>query len=284
MALMSGILISSIVLFKYDIMQDQIRFLQEYQKPGLSRWVESFVSTFLYQVHPFISIAALYATVAAIKKKDLRFLIIGWLILLIFVFQIRRSRYVLVAFPMLTLMAAYGIAQIKSLEIKRVLVSCITIASIVVAAFAYMPFLKSISTVNLKNAGKFLNTLNIAKLEVFTVPSKEPVVNPAVSVPILDLFTEKDLVYYHDAAFTVPFEKIKESPLRFTWEYTNPEYYQGVYSGVTDNSAVAVIANVNIKEFPDSIINKIEVYKLAKVFKVSTGRFQYSPAVSIYLR
>ncbi len=257
--------------------------MQEYQKPGLSRWGESFVSTFFYQVHPFISIAAIYATVTAIKKKDLRFLIIGWLILLIVVFQIRRSRYVLVTFPMLTLMASYGIGQMKSIEVKRVLVSCIAIASIVVAAFAYIPFLQSISTVNLKNAGRFLNSLNIAKVEVFTLPSQRPVVNPAVSVPILDLFTDKDIVYYHDADFAVLFEKIKESPLRFTWEYSNPEYYQGDYCSVTDNSAVAVIANMNIKEFPDSIKKKIAGYKLAKVFEVSTGRFHYSPAVRIYL-
>jgi asparagine N-glycosylation enzyme membrane subunit Stt3 len=282
-ALMSGIFISSIVIFKYDIMQGQINFLQEYQKPGLSRWRESFVSTFFYQVHPFISIAAVYATVAAIKKKDLRFMIIGWLILLIVVFQIRRSRYVLIAFPMLTLMASYGIGQMKSLEVKRVLVSCIVVASIVVAAFAYIPFLQSISTVNLKNAGKLLNSLKISKVEVFTAPSQRPVANPAVSVPILDLFTNKDIVYYHDADFAVPFEKIKESPLRFTWEYTNPEYYQGDYRSATDDSAVAVIANMNIKEFPDLIRRKIEGYKLAKVFEVSTGRFHYSPAVRIYL-
>jgi asparagine N-glycosylation enzyme membrane subunit Stt3 len=282
-ALMSGIFISSIVIFKYDIMQGQINFLQEYQKPGLSRWRESFVSTFFYQVHPFISIAAVYATVAAIKKKDLRFMIIGWLILLIVVFQIRRSRYVLITFPMLTLMASYGIGQMKSLEVKRVLVSCIVVASIVVAAFAYIPFLQSISTVNLKNAGKLLNSLKISKVEVFTAPSQRPVANPAVSVPILDLFTNKDIVYYHDADFAVPFEKIKESPLRFTWEYTNPEYYQGDYRIATDDSAVAVIANMNIKEFPDLIRRKIEGYKLAKVFEVSTGRFHYSPAVRIYL-
>jgi asparagine N-glycosylation enzyme membrane subunit Stt3 len=282
-ALMSGIFISSIVIFKYDIMQGQINFLQEYQKPGLSRWRESFVSTFFYQVHPFISIAAVYATVAAIKKKDLRFMIIGWLILLIVVFQIRRSRYVLITFPMLTLMASYGIGQMKSLEVKRVLVSCIVVASIVVAAFAYIPFLQSISTVNLKNAGKLLNSLKISKVEVFTAPSQRPVVNPAASVPILDLFTNKDIVYYHDADFAVPFEKIKESPLRFTWEYTNPEYYQGDYRSATDDSAVAVIANMNIKEFPDLIRRKIEGYKLAKVFEVSTGRFHYSPAVRIYL-
>ena len=120
-------------------------------------------------------------------------------------------------------------------------------------------------------------------MEVFTAPSQKPVVNPAVSVPILDLFTEGEIVYYHDADFTVPFEKIKESPLRFTWEYSNPEYYQGNYCSVTDNSAVAVIANMNIKEFPDSIKKKIAGYKLAKVFEVSTGRFHYSPAVRIYL-
>ena len=282
-ALMSGILVSSIVFFKYDIMQGQINFLQEYQKPGLSRWGESFVSTFFYQVHPFISIAAIYATVVAIKKKDLKFLIIVWLILLIVVLQIRRSRYVLVTFPMLTLMASYGIGQMKSLEVKRVLVSCIAIASIVVAAFAYIPFLQSISTINLKNAGNLLNSLKIAKVEVFTVPSQRPVVNPAVSVPILDLFTDKDITYYHDADFTVPFEKIKESPLRFTWEYTNPEYYQGDYFSVTDDSAVAVIANMNIREFPESLRKKIAGYKLAKVFEVSTGRFHYSPAVRIYL-
>ncbi len=282
-ALSAGILAGIPVLLKFDVIHDQIRFLREYQMPGLKRWGESFVSTFFYQVHPFITAAALYSIYAAFKKRDLRFLIAGWLIFLVVLLQIRRSRYVMVIFPMLTLMASYGLQAIRDLEVRKYIVSCIVAASLVTAIFAYLPLLQEMGPVNLENAGRFLNSADVEKADVFTVPSEDTAVNQAVSVPALDLFTDKAVYYHYDAALSPPFEKIEKSPLRFTWEYRNPEYYYESSDSSGKNAAIAVISNGVPLSMPDRIRRKIKGYKKARVFSASTGLFSYRPVVTIYL-
>ncbi len=282
-AIAAGVLIGIVILFKYDIISGQIEFLREYQAPGLRRWGESFVSTFLFQIHPFITIAALYSIYEAFRKKDFKFLIISWLVLLIVLLQIRRSRYVLVVFPMLTLMASYGLQKIKKTEVRRYVVSCIVSVSLAVAMFAYLPFLQAMSMVNLKKAGEFLNSIDTEKIDVFTVPSTKSAVNSSVAVPILDLYTEKDIRYRYDYNSSLPLESIETSPLRFTWEYKNPEYYMRANEAPMENSAIVVIFNRDVKVLPEHIEEKIKGYNKVRTFDTATGLFRYSPVVAIYL-
>jgi hypothetical protein len=279
--LAAGLLAGLIVMFKFDVISGQIEFLLDYQAPGLRRWGESFISTFFYQVHPFITIAALYSVYETFRKKDRKFLIVSWLIFLIVLLQIRRSRYVMIVFPMLTLMASYGLQKIKTMEIRRYIVSSVVAASLVVAIFAYLPFLQSTSLVNFKDAGSFLDSIDADRIEVFTVPSKETVVNPAVSVPLLDLFTKKNILYHYDRSFSLPFEKIEKSPLRFTWEYKIPGYYFDDYKTGVNNSVLVVIYNASVKKFPNDIEEKTKGYENIKVFENSSGIFRYSPALTI---
>ena len=58
-----------------------------------------------------------------------------------------------------------------------------------------MPLLKSMSLVNLRNAGSFLDSDGTGKVEVFVLPSAKSTVNPSVAVPILDLYTGKEILY-----------------------------------------------------------------------------------------
>jgi len=250
--------------------------------PGLRRWGESFTSTFLYQTHPFISISAIFSIYVAIKKRDLKFLIISWLIILIVILQIRRSRYVMLVFPMFTLMASYGLSYLKSSNLKRYIVSSIVSFSLVVAIFAYLPFLKTMSAENIHGAGNFLNTINATVVEVFTIPSDESSVNPAVSVPVLDLYTSKDIRYLYDDKDVPPLEEIKESPLRFTWEYENPEYYKNSVHDSKKNKAIVVISNGE-DALPDSIKEELKEFEQTILFNTSTGIFWYAPVVTVYL-
>ncbi|MBI5410179.1 MAG: glycosyltransferase family 39 protein [Nitrospirae bacterium] len=281
-ALIAGALIAIVVLFKFDVIMHQIRFLREYQAPGLRRWGESFVSTFLFQTHPLITSAALYSVYAAFKKRDLSFIITLWLPLLTVLLQIRRSRYVMVMLPMLALMASYGLLKIRAFEIRRFIVYCIAASSIVTAGLAYLPFLQKMSLANLKYAGGFLNTIEAEAIDIYTVPSTDTVVNPAVSVPILDIYTDKDIYYHHDPGFSLPFENIKESPLRFTWEYKNPAYYE---KRLPDkNSPVIVISNGSLENLPDFLRDKTRELKKIRVFDVTNEIFSFNPVVTIYLR
>jgi 4-amino-4-deoxy-L-arabinose transferase-like glycosyltransferase len=282
-ALLSTLLIGIVFIFKFDVIWGQVRFLREYQMPGLKWWGESFTSTFLYQVHPFITIAAMFSLFAAFKRRDLKFLIIGWLMFLIVILEVRRSRYVMVLFPMLALMASYGLQMVKEMELRKCIVSCAVASSLAVAVFAYLPFLQSMGAVNFRDAGRALNSSDVERVIVFTIPSSETVVNQAVGVPVLDLFAEKKISYYHDGNYALPLEKIEKSPLRFTWVYKNPEYYDVINEDSTLNSAIAVISNAPLEELPDNLKKKVEGHREAGIFKTTTGIFRYSPVVTVYL-
>ncbi|MFV1993072.1 MAG: ArnT family glycosyltransferase, partial [Acidiferrobacterales bacterium] len=63
-------LIGIVLLWNFNVFAEQLKFLLNYQVPGLKRWGESFTSTFFFQVHPFITLAALFSAYVAFRKKD----------------------------------------------------------------------------------------------------------------------------------------------------------------------------------------------------------------------
>lgn len=285
-AALSVPLIGMILFYKFDVFAEQIGLLVTFQKPGLRRWEESFVSTFFFQIHPFITAFAVYSAYAAFKKRDVKYAVIGSLIILVLLLQIRRIRYIMMAFPMLTLMASYGLQEIRDRHIKKSIVLCIVISSLAIAIFAYLPFLQKISTVNLKHAGQFLDSIDEQVIEVFAMPQKESGVNPAVSVPILDLFTRKRITYHYDKALSPQPEDFERSPLRFTWEYMNPEYYAADPAGKLlangANTALLLIMNDLDQKLPDYIERKIKGYSRSKVFNTQEGVFSYKTIVVVY--
>jgi len=280
--IISGFLIGAMILSMYEVITEQILLLLNYQRPGLSRWGESFASTFFFQIHPFITAAALYSVYVAFKKKDLKYAIISWLLLLVVLMQIKRIRYIVFVFPMLALMASYGLQAVKSRELKKFIVSCIVISSLVVVFYGYLPFVQRISTVNLKNAGEFIDSIDAEIVEVFTLPQIYSIINPAVSVPILDLFTKKRVIYHYEGAPFPSREQIDKSSLRFTWEYKNPKYYNPKKRTSKGNTAVAIISSDINQILPKHIEQKIEGYNLSEVFKTSEKLFRYRTLVEVY--
>lgn len=281
-ALLSLLLVGAAISFNYEVISDQIGLLISFQRPGLRRWGESFISTFFFQIHPFITVAALYSIYVAFRKKDLKYAIISYLVFLVIFMQIKRIRYIIPLFPMFTLMASYGLMQIRNSEIRRFIVFCIIISSLVLAYFAYLPFLQTISTVNLKNSGKFLNSLDVANIEVFTLPQEKSIINPAISVPLLDLFTNKRVTYGMDIDPTGVWEKVKNSALRFTWEYKNPPYYMNDTKDLGKVTAVVVISSDPNQFIPGHIEQRIKKYNSSKEFKTFSNLFRYRTIVTVY--
>lgn len=277
--LTSLFLVGIFLLLKYDVVAAQVRLLQSYQVPGLRRWRESFASTFLFQIHPFITAAALWSVVIAFTKRDLKYAIIGWLLFLVVLLQVERIRYMLPTFPMLALMASYGLREIRSVEVRRFAVSCIVISSLVVAIAGYLPFLRSTSATNLKDAGEYLNSIEADTVEVFTLPQVESEVNPAVSVPLLDLFTRKRVVYRQGSEASVPPAEIETSPLRFSWEFRAPRYYAG---GGREGQAVVIIAGRRDQSLPDQVEQRLRGYRLSRAFETADDWFQYQTLVRVY--
>jgi len=288
--LLSGALIGLIWSLKSGVFFSQIKLLRDYQGPGLRRWGESFVSTLLFQIHPGVTLAALFSVLVAIRKWNIRYIAVCWLPLLVAAMQIMRIRYIIPVFPLFSLMAAYGLMQIRQGEVRRYIVSGIVISSVIVSVFAYRPFLNAISSVNLKQAGEFLNTVSGPAAEVFTVYAEDSPAGPAVTVPLLDLFAGKSLVYRDTVAADLNSGDIRISPLRFTWEYSNPRYYARPESGFHQKDAdhglqkdpLVIITGRRDEVIPDHLEKLVKEYRNVRVFDKDENEFEFKTFVRVY--
>jgi len=277
--MISLLLIGATLLPMLDVVGTQLDLLQSYQLPGLARWEESRGSTFLFQTHPFIAAAALVSVYAAFKNGDARYAIVLWLPALVMVLGINRIRYILPVFPMLALMAAYGLREIRRGEIRKYIVLCIVASSLALSVLGFRPFLQQTSAANLQQAGEYLDSLDVSEVEVITLQQRHAVVSPAVSVPLLDLHTSKRLVYRSDGVPATG-RGVDESSLRFTWEYRNPMYYavEGRRA-----EAVVIIADDDAQSLPDRIAQGLIAYRLSRQFIASENIFGYRTIVKVYL-
>jgi len=279
-AIVSGLLVVAALLHHRDVFSRQLALLLSYQAPGLRRWGESFLSTFLFQVHPFLTAGALLSGWMAIRKRDPRWIVVAWPVLLLLLLQVRRIRYWVPAFPMLALMAALGLQAIRAAAVRKLVVSCAVASSLVVALYGQLPFLERTSAVNLKEAGAYLDGIAEGAVEVFTPRRAGAKVNPAVSVPVLDLFTAKQVVYAYEEPTPEAALAARESPLRFTWEYRNPRYYAGARAG--GRAAVVVISDDLDAPLPPDLEARLAGLRLARSFAADEGVFEHRTLVRVY--
>src|SRR5208283_5695276 len=129
-----------------------------------------------------------------------------------------------------------------------------------------------------------------------TLPRKDDDVNIAVSVPILDLFTDKRIHYVYRRAdylkYMPPPEKIAVSPLRFTWIYKNPYYYSWYTrrdfdlsadsNGPSSGTAVTVIAGELVSTLPEGVARAVKRYRTSKSFCISDDIFDHQTLVTVY--
>jgi hypothetical protein len=173
---------------------------------------------------------------------------------------------------MLAVMAAYGISAIGQEKVRRFIVYCAATGSIAVALTAYSPFLQTHSIANLKEAGKFMDSMDAEFFRVITLPQRSTI-NPAIAIPLLDLYTRKT-IYYNYAPESSPSEdEIEKMPLRFTWNYKNPAYY--ALPAGTRPEALAVIWGYGEPS--------LQGYKLAGKFDRTENIYAFRPYVSIFL-
>jgi len=276
-AAVAGLLLAAALLPARDVVAGQLELLLGYQVAGPRRWGESFLSTFLFQVHPFLTAGALLSAWMAIRRRDARWLVVAWPVLLLLFLQVRRIRYWVPALPMLALMAAHGLRAIPAAPVRRLAVACAVAGSLVVALHGQLPFLERTSAVNLEEAGAYLDGLEEPTVEVLTPGRPGAEVNPAVSVPILDLFTAKRLVYAYEPPPRPP--GAETSALRFTWEYRNPAYYA---PGVEAARVVVVVSDDLGEPLPPEVRRRVSGLGLARVFAVDEGVFGHRTLVRVY--
>jgi len=132
---------------------------------------------------------------------------------------------------------------------------------------------------NLQQAGEYLDTQDAVEVEVVALQQSQAAINPAVSVPLLDLYTSKRLtVRLDELAPAGP--HADESSLRFTWEYRSPEYYGG---GGRRAEVVVVIADDEAQPLPDGIAQRLIDCRLSRQFIGSENVFGYKTVVKAYL-
>lgn len=281
LVLLSSAAVILILLSRQDVLREQMELLLTYQKPGLKRWSESFRSTFLFQVHPVITAAAIFSVFTALKRRDVRYIIIIWLVALVVALQVRRIRYLVMVFPMLSLMASYGFSVVKSRFTAGYAATCTVVSSLVFALFAFLPFLQKTSPVNLQEAGVFLDTLDVRNVSVYAFAARESEINPAVAVPVLDYFTMKHIVFAEHEEIQPPAGQIETSSLRFTWEYRVPSYYKN--SGEREEAqAIAVIYGDRDHELPEDIRKKARVFRKKRSFALRDDYYQNQSLVDVY--
>jgi hypothetical protein len=145
----------------------------------------------------------------------------------------------------------------------------------------FLPFLKTLGVQNLQAAGHYVNSIAGSNIEVVSLAGDSVVVSPSTAVPILDIYTAKNLVYAYEPVSIETLERYKTSPLRFTWEFPLPEYY----SPDEDTKyfdALVIISDDPKRTIPQEIENKISLYPFQKIFNQSSNIFQHQTFVSVY--
>lgn len=280
-ALGSAVLMAPFLIAKFDVVRAQIELLWSYQLPGLGRWHESHVSTFLFQVHPFVTVAALCSLAVAVRRQDPKYAIVAWMPLLLLAIGVHRARYMVIALPMLALMAGYTLREVADGRVRRLIVGCAVVSSLVTGVLGYVPLLKGMSAVNLMAAGAYLDGLDVDAVEVHVLPQPRSLVNPGIVVPILDLFTHKRIIYHERAMARPDAAAIATSPLRFTWAYRAPSYYRAG-AEIPARVAVAVIGAGDDPRLPPDVAHRVADMPIAGEFAVSDEFFRFQTLVRIF--
>lgn len=277
----SFFMISLLIAFKHDEIVKQLHLLLSYQMPGLKRWEEGLVSTYFFQMHPLIPMLAAVSVIVAVRKRDAAYVTVAWLVFVILVLQVRRIRYIIMVFPLLSLMASHGLGAIRDKMSARFIAYAAVAFSLTIALSGFMPFLQHTSAVNLRDAAAYLDSLDVEIVEVFTSLPEDYVMNPAVSVPLLDLHTKKRIVYrYDETAYPLP-EDLNSSSLRFTWTYKNPPYYQEE-TKEHEKKAVLIITDSTERKLPGLVREKIGHLAGKQTFDVSDNVFRHQTKVMVY--
>jgi 4-amino-4-deoxy-L-arabinose transferase-like glycosyltransferase len=280
-AALTGLLLAIIFMWKGTLILEQINFLRTYQLSGLKNWREGYVAVFFFQTHPYILLAALFGCCRAAINRDKNILIIVWFAALVFFLELKRLRYLLPLLPFLSLTAAYGLQAITIAQVRRYIVYSGVLSSLVVGVSIYRPFLAVTSMSNLKNAGRFLNTLQADAVEVYCLPQAHSLGNTSVAVPILDLYTDKEMYQNQTWNSEEGYRKAQNASLRFTWELTQPAYYRDIkYADM--QLPVVVISSEPISSMPEPLTKKYPSSRVIKKFTNSSRVFRYQTFVTVF--
>jgi 4-amino-4-deoxy-L-arabinose transferase-like glycosyltransferase len=265
---------------KPELVQSQLALLAGFQWEGLRRWVESYPSTFLFQTHPFLAVAALAALWQGWRTRDGRVLAVAALPLVLFALGGRRTRYLLPAFPMIALLAARGLESLPGRARRFAVLSAVGFSLITVFA-VYQPFLQWVNTANLLAAGRFLDGRGVAAVEVAALPAPGVLINPEVAVPLLDYHTAARVIVRGSAPERPPADRLQVSSFRFTWEQPLPSWYRA--SSLSPSGAARVLIAGDPDATPPAALGAGVDGRLPDAVFARDAIFRYRTIVSVWL-
>lgn len=286
LALLPALIVSSWLFWEYrTVMAEQITLLLEFQRPALiTGFRESLVSTFFFQIHPLVTAALLYSLYRAIKRRDLRYLLVAWLVvLLLVILGIERIRYSVPIFPLLALLAGYGLRDLVDSGLRRHLLLVIVGSSLLLAKGAFLPFLQGFAERNIQEAGHLLDTLGAKQATIVVAAEAEEVLDPRIIIPMLDLFTSTKLLAQPELKEPEPPPWAAKSPLRFSWEMPLPPFYFTTDLDQPQPEILVLIKGSPAAVLPPELSFKLQNFHKLKHFTTSNSIFQHDPRVMIYI-
>lgn len=276
---LAAALVACFVFFlKHTIFLEQIDILRTFQKEGLKRWQEGYISSLFFQVYPLVTLAALWGIFRAFKEKDFRFLVAGWFVIFVFALEVKRMRYMIPLLPLLSLMAAYGLNGLKGERFKKFSCYVAVFSALVILFTVYKPFLLSTSMRNLQDAGHYLDTMPEEDFSVLCLPQQDSSGSTFVSLPILDIYTNKNL--RSETPWQPPSDRPEflQSSLRFSWELQLPDFYSPhVPNGTTPRVIISSQDPTESQNITEKEKNQTSVRK----FHQYSGVFLYRALVTI---
>lgn len=284
----SAVLLLGMVGMYYSVFLSQFELLRSFQMPGLSWWGESHVSTFFFQIHPFVSLAAIAAFVIGIYRRDTTVLVVASIFVLLMAVGVHRARYYVIFYPLLALLAAFGLKHLFNKKASQMIILCAVAFSFSLSSLANSAMLRNTSMSNLELAGTYLNSLKEDTIAVLVLPQQESLVNPQISIPILDLYTRKNLLLVENNTSSyqqVP-EAIQRSPIRFTWEYDPGSSYQSIRLAELSKQACGDFPVVVMASRPNqwqSVWGDLpRNYVKTKEFVIQDKMFRYQTLLTIF--
>ena len=221
----TGILLLPLFLERQALVLKQISLLHDYQMKKLGSWEEGHISTFFFQIHPFVTLLAAYGIIAGLRERRRETLVMLFFPLFLLLLDLHRIRYMIPLLPIFFLSAGFGMKRLlDDRGVRAHLLFAIVISSLLVYFMGYLPFLKTTSMNNLMEAGRYIDGLPADGIRVDFLPQSGSVGNTAIAIPLLDLYTKKGLC--NGQPWNEPPSRThRESSLRFTWEMRRPYFY-----------------------------------------------------------
>ena len=187
---------------------------------------------------------------------------------------------------MLALVAAFGVRQIKDVILQRFVVRSAIVVSLAITLIANVSFLQQTSAINLKNASAYLNSLDEQSASVIVLPQSASAVNPGITLPILDYYTDKELLQIDSKEYVQQAIEANRdiSPLRFTWEVKNYQYptISTTALSSTSSPAIVLISGNGGQAIPKNIEELLANHVRDKTFALVDRVFRFQSIVTVY--